>query len=109
MPQWESQKISMAELFDMISGTSTGSLLATALVLPNPEKNSTQINKFFASDAINAYKKIGPDVFKKKELSLWWRIIGTAFFAIIGGAIFFFVGRRILTDAKFEEAVKVFK
>ena len=37
----ETEKVSMAELFDLVSGTSTGSLLATALVIPNndPESN----------------------------------------------------------------------
>ena len=50
----------MAELFDMVSGTSTGSLLATSLILPNPDKNSTQINKFFASDALKIYTEMAP-------------------------------------------------
>ena len=35
------QKISMSELFDMVSGTSTGSLLATAIVLPNTNYSNT--------------------------------------------------------------------
>jgi patatin-like phospholipase/acyl hydrolase len=29
------EKISMSDMFDMVSGTSTGSLLTTALVIPN--------------------------------------------------------------------------
>jgi hypothetical protein len=31
----------MAELFDMVAGTSTGSLLATSLVLPNTNTTSS--------------------------------------------------------------------
>lgn len=33
--QRKSRKVSMAEIFDLVAGTSTGSLLATALVIPN--------------------------------------------------------------------------
>lgn len=41
IPERDTKRISMAELFDMVAGTSTGSLLATSIVLPNPDKNST--------------------------------------------------------------------
>ena len=35
IPERPEQKISMSELFQMVSGTSTGSLLTTAIVLPS--------------------------------------------------------------------------
>jgi len=40
----------MAELFQMVSGTSTGSLLTTAIVLPNNDttKYGDRPNLFFA-------------------------------------------------------------
>ena len=43
LPERQSGRVSMAELFDLVAGTSTGSILATTLVLPNmdPETNST--------------------------------------------------------------------
>lgn len=44
IPERANQQLSMAELFDMVSGTSTGSLLATSLVLPNNDTESDQIN-----------------------------------------------------------------
>lgn len=49
-PERKNRKISMAELFDLVAGTSTGSLLATALVIPNDDEatKATQVNKFFA-------------------------------------------------------------
>lgn len=40
IPQRKNEKVSMAELFDLVAGTSTGSLLATALVIPNDDKES---------------------------------------------------------------------
>ena len=59
------QKISMSELFNMVSGTSTGSLLTTAIVLPNPDNSTKALkpNKFFANDASVIYIENGKDVF----------------------------------------------
>jgi patatin-like phospholipase/acyl hydrolase len=50
IPNRTTEKISMAEVFDLVAGTSTGSLLATALVIPNDDNatNATQFNKYFA-------------------------------------------------------------
>jgi patatin-like phospholipase/acyl hydrolase len=53
MPERTTPKVSMAELFDMVAGTSTGSLLAVTLVIPSDTNKSE--NKFFASDAIDIY------------------------------------------------------
>ena len=53
----------MHTLFDMISGTSTGSLLTTSLVLPKSKEDRT--NRFFADDVIEIYRVNGTDVFKK--------------------------------------------
>ena len=57
IPQRELEKISMSERFQMVSGTSTGSLLTTAIVLPSP--TDPKKNKFWAADASNIYKLNG--------------------------------------------------
>ena len=49
IPERPVPKVSLAELFDMVSGTSTGSLLTTAIVMPS--NNDTMPNKYFANDA----------------------------------------------------------
>lgn len=57
-------KISMAELFDMVSGTSTGSLLTTAIVMPDKDPaTSGRKNLYFANNASEIYKIHGKDVF----------------------------------------------
>ena len=53
----------MSEIFDLVAGTSTGSLLATALVIPNDDATSIQKNKFFADKVIEVYSDMGPRVF----------------------------------------------
>ena len=39
-PERKNGRISMAELFDLVAGTSTGSLLATSLVIPNDNETT---------------------------------------------------------------------
>lgn len=49
-------------MFDMISTTSTGAILATALATPSAE-DPTQ-NQFFAKDVYDLYVETAPLVFK---------------------------------------------
>ena len=49
----------MSDLFNLIAGTSTGSLIASSLVMPN--ENGT--NKFYARDVIDVFINEGPIVF----------------------------------------------
>ena len=63
MPERDIKKVSMSELYDMIAGTSTGSLLATSLVFPNPDPKNVTKNMYFADDAISIYTKEASVVF----------------------------------------------
>ncbi|CDW84799.1 patatin [Stylonychia lemnae] len=106
-----SKKISMAELFDLVAGTSTGSLLATALVIPNddPLTNDTVINKFWAQKAIEVYTIRAPQVFTKFQMSFKFRIIGVLIITTIGLFVGFLVGRKMYVNAQFEESIKALK
>ena len=42
------QRIAMPELYDMISGTDTGAIIAASLIVPNNDPESNQINRFWA-------------------------------------------------------------
>ena len=58
IPQRESGRIAMPELFDLISGSETGAIIAASLNVPVPTDErakedvygNVQINKFFANE-----------------------------------------------------------
>lgn len=54
-----SEKIAMPELFDMITGSETGAIIATSLVIPNddPSTNKTQDNKFFSEKTKDFFER----------------------------------------------------
>jgi len=109
IPERPIERMSMAELFDMVSGTSTGSLLATSIVLPNTDKNSTQINKFFSTDAIRIYAELGSKVFQKFEVGYRGLILGTTIFAILGALLGLWIGASRYHDKEHEDSIKAFK
>jgi uncharacterized protein len=53
-----------AKLFDLIAGTSTGGILATALASPDANGNP----RWTASELVELYRTEGPDIFRR---SLW--------------------------------------
>jgi hypothetical protein len=96
----------MSELFQMVSGTSTGSLLTTAIVLPDP--NDPTKNKFWASNASNIYKNNGAMVFKTFDLPLWVRFLGTIGLTIIGGLLGFCIGVKLYHNKEHEKSMQSF-
>lgn len=55
----ETKKISMVELFDMIAGSETGSIIATAISVEheNQGPNVKQTNKYFADSAVKFFEE----------------------------------------------------
>jgi hypothetical protein len=109
-PGVDRKQLPMFMLFDLVAGTSTGSLLATAIVLPN---NNTamypeQKNKFFAEDAIRIYKENGSTVFKKFTYSLTTLILGITAFTALGALIGYNIGVALFSNPRHEEAMKSF-
>lgn len=62
IPERESGRIAMPELFDLISGSETGAIIAAALNVPTEDKTNkdafgnTQINKFFANTTSDLFR-----------------------------------------------------
>lgn len=104
IPKRENEKMAMSELFQMVSGTSTGSLLTTALVLPSPTDPTK--NKFWAVNASNIYKERGYQVFKTFNFPSWLRFLGTFAIAIVGGLLGYYIGTRMYHDKELEKAME---
>lgn len=66
----------IADYFDMIAGTSTGGILTTLLILPDNEDKTK--GRYFASQAVDLYKKHGKHIFKKR-LPLMSKIFGSIY------------------------------
>lgn len=99
----------MSELFDMIGGTSTGSLLATALVLPSNASTPKRPNKYFAEDAIRIYTEYSPIVFTTYKLDTTHHLLYTLIFATLGGLIGLWIGYDQFTNKNHESSMRAFK
>ena len=94
----------MSDVFDLLAGTSTGSILASSLGFPN-EKGG---NKFYAPDVIDIYINNGTEVFSEYKMKKSSVAFGTFMFALIGAVIGYFVGLWVYTDPEQEKIFKEF-
>lgn len=94
-PRSPLKKINMSELFDLMAGTSTGSLLTTALVMPDATGTG---NKFTSDDVLEIYYKDGGEVFLKYHLPAAWEIFWGVALAFALGALGLWIGHNKYTD-----------
>jgi hypothetical protein len=80
----------MTELFHLIAGTSTGSIMTSALSTPNEDGVT---NKYWAQDVIDVYINNGTTVFSTYSVTTPSLIMGMILFCIFGGLLGFFVTR----------------
>lgn len=103
----QNERISLSKIFDMVAGTSTGSLLATSVVIP--EVNNLTTNRYYADDAIEIYTTRGKDVFQKYVLSPIFYALGIIGFSAVGGMIGLQIGKKIYKNREHEESIKDLK
>jgi hypothetical protein len=96
------EKIPMHELFDMIAGSSTGSILAAALTTPK-EPGSSQ-NAYFAEDVRHKFYDDADEIFHKNHLPYALITFLTLFGALAGGFLGYKWGIKIFDNREVEDA-----
>jgi hypothetical protein len=91
-------KMALKDLFDMMAGTSTGSILASALACPDPDDMKRP--KFFADDALAIYTTRGVDIFKKQGLRTTQYFLFIVLFAVLNSVLGYFIGRYLFESSK---------
>jgi hypothetical protein len=92
--------IPMKDLFDMMAGTSTGSIISAALSYPSDEKLETgeQVPQFWSKEVIEVYSQRGDEIFQKKSGNKAWVnvLIFFLFVSLVGG--FFYLLGKLFYD-----------
>ena len=84
----------------MFSGTSTGSMLSTAMALPSDETNPKDNLKGFkrpykwASEAAEIYTGGAPDIFRSNAMGVFVKVLYFIAFIAVFGGIFYLAGNR---------------
>ena len=102
---YEGNQIHMQDLFDMFAGTSTGSILASALSLAyNKNIPEERQPRFWATAIEDIYYNDREKIFKQNRIG--WLAQTIAYFIAIGlfTGSFYFVGRRKYDDPQKQQA-----
>jgi hypothetical protein len=91
----------MANLFQMITGTNTGSILAAAISAPLVKGSNEP--RFYASDIIDLYQDQGTTIFSKNEFNTPLLVLIVLLSALAGGMIGFKMGAKYFSDPEVEE------
>ena len=83
------KRISMYELFDMISGSETGAIIASTLVIPNddPATSADQKNKYFAPTATKFFEDNIDELYVDSKMPAWLIVVITLICITIFGFI----------------------
>ena len=88
----------MVDLFDMMAGTSTGSILSTGLSIGKNE--SSEEPKFWGEDCVNIYIDYAPQIFKQNGVGSAFHLFFDILFISVFGAMFYFMGRSKYNNPK---------
>lgn len=103
----DTEKLSMGNLFDLVAGTSTGSILAAGLVYPK-EQGSNQ-PRYYAENMIDLYENDGPVVFQATVINYTWCSWFAVVFFIIGGILGLKIGGSVYSNPAIEKTHRVLK
>lgn len=86
-------RLHVQDMFDMLSGTSTGSIMASALSLATPpDANGVILPKFWAEDMKNIYIDNAAEIFQSNTFGAFVAFLIYFFCIIILGGMFLRIG-----------------
>ena len=85
IPERDSEKVAMPELFDMISGSETGAMIGATLVIPNddPSTKSTQINKYWAQTMSDFFYGNTSKIYVDQNMPFWLNALLVIFLMVL--------------------------
>ena len=93
----------MKDLFNMIAGTSTGSIISSGLAFPN--SSYPGMPAYYADDILEIYRTKGDDLFLLQKIvtksHAFWFFIIVVVFGILG----YFIGVKKYDDPDLKEAI----
>jgi hypothetical protein len=101
------ERIHMQWLFDMFSGTSTGSLLSGAMAVYNTTvkpkddlKDGFKRPAYWGSDATGIYQKSAPDIFTFNGMAVVVKFLYYLAFLVVFSVAFYLIGNRCYNRQK---------
>jgi len=95
-------RLPMSLLFDMLAGTSTGSLLAAGLSIKNRSASSNGLDQplYWANDAYHIYTDNADQIFESKGLGGWIYVIILICVTVVMGPCLWWCARRRYDNPK---------
>ena len=95
-------RMHMIDLFDMMAGTSTGSILSAGLSIPSRTNSSAPM--YYAGEGQEIYMNNAKKIFKSNKLSLFTDILTFMLFLLTFTSIFYCCGKRKYNNPKVHNA-----
>lgn len=97
------QRYPTFKMFDMLSATSTSSVLAAAISVPS-QTDKTK-NEYFAKDIYSLYEEYASVVFRSSSIGILLLVVIVIVSVIVGGGLGYLLGEKVVSNNKVEDAL----